>query len=59
MQSDQDVAWRMEGKRMVEQVYSVFCFGCESWSWNQALSGQKKRLGEKTDEATTQTQKKR
>ena len=22
-------------KRMEEYVYSVFCFGCESWSWSQ------------------------
>ena len=31
-----DVPWRMKCKRMVKQIYSVFCFGCQHWSWSRA-----------------------
>ena len=27
-------------RRMVEQVYSEFIFGCKSWSWSQAGSAE-------------------
>ena len=30
-----DVPWRAKCRRMVEHVYSVFCFGSENWSWSQ------------------------
>ena len=28
-----DVSWRVKCSRMVEHLYSVFCFGGENWSW--------------------------
>ena len=31
-----DVPWRMKCRRMVEHVYSVFCFGSENWSLSHA-----------------------
>ena len=31
------VPWRVECRRIVEQVYSVFCFGSENWSWRGAI----------------------
>ena len=36
---DIKIRLRMEehgGKQIVEQVGSVLCFGCESWSWSRA-----------------------
>ena len=34
-----DAPWRITCQRMVNQVHSVFIFGCESWSWShQALN---------------------
>ena len=33
----EDVPWRLKCRGMVEQVYSVFCFGSESWSWRRAI----------------------
>ena len=32
-----DVPWRTKCRRMVEQVYSVFSFGSERWSWTGAI----------------------
>ena len=30
-----DVPWRIQCFRIVDQVYSVFIFGSESWLWSQ------------------------
>ena len=30
-----DVPWRIKCRRVVEQVYSVFCLGNESWPWSR------------------------
>ena len=32
-----DVPWRVKCMVMLEHVYSVFCFGSESWSWSRAI----------------------
>ena len=32
-----DVPWRVTCRRMVGQVYSVFCFGSENYCWSQAV----------------------
>ena len=50
-----DVPWRVKCRRMVEHVYSVFCFGSENWSWNQ--SRQNQRMGNEGDESFISNQK--
>ena len=31
-----DVPWMIKCRTVVEEVYSMFCFGSESWSWSRA-----------------------
>ena len=28
--------WKIKCQRVFVRVYSVFCSGCENWSWSQA-----------------------
>ena len=35
MKISKDVPWRVKCKRMVEDLYSIFSFGSEDWSWTQ------------------------
>ena len=49
-----DVPWRVKCKRMVEQVYGVFCFESANWSWRQAILDRIKGWGNKGHEASVQ-----
>ena len=49
-----DLPWRAKCRRMVEHVYSVFCFGSENWSWSQ-----KQRMGNKGEESFVSMQKRK
>ena len=40
-----DVPWRIKFQPLVDHVYAVFSFGCETWSWTQQTL--KKLNGEK------------
>ena len=46
-----DVPWRVKCRRMMEHVYSVFCFGSENWSWSRATLDRIDGWGDKGDEA--------
>ena len=41
------------------EVYSVFTFGCYSWSWSHQALQTKRKLGDKPDETLIQIQKTR
>ena len=30
------VLWKIKCQRVIDQVFSVFCSGCVSWSWSRA-----------------------
>ena len=43
MYRSRGVPWRTTCKRRVDQVYIVFMFGCESWSWSRQASSRGSR----------------
>ena len=40
-----DVPWRVKCRRVVDQVYSLFCFESENWCWGQAVTERIRGLG--------------
>ena len=54
-----DVPWRVKCRRMVEIVYSVFCFGIDNRSWSQKTLDRIKEQGNKNDESSIPLRKRK
>ena len=54
-----DVPWRVKCRRIVDHVYSVFCFGSENWSWSLTTLDRIKGWETKGDEFSNPLQKKK
>ena len=49
-----DVPWRVNAEEWWVKLYSVFCFGSESWCWSRIVTGQDWRVGDESIEVALQ-----